>query len=329
MITSRGTVEFGALPEPGGPTHFHIMKGTGQDGSGGLDLFFGDDYNYVRQRPAQYGQAPAYGVEIGANDISTSTSVQRVWRFGTDGALTFPSGAGFGLGESGQLKTNDGTTLTLDFRDNNGRGFYTNNDGFSLRGNGDNTWKFGTNGVLTLPAGGDIVDSNGTSVLGGDTDRLVNGDFSVYLQSNGSLVIPIGDRQENESRYQGAILSENESSGIYMDVQTASPGNVYGGMRLETWNSVPIDIRTRAGGQGNDIKNWRFDSDGALTLPAGGTISYTPDDADNWNEPAVNTVQAALDELAARITALQNYEIDGGNAYTPPQGEFIIDGNGA
>jgi hypothetical protein len=164
---------------------------------------------------------------------------------------------------------------------------------------------------------------------GGDTDRLVNGDFSVYLQSNGSLVIPSGDRQENESRYQGAILSENESSHIFMDVQTDSPGNVYGGMRLETWNSVPIDIRTRAGGQGDAIKNWRFDSDGALTLPLGGTISYTPDDSDNWNEPAVNTVQAALDELAARVTALQNYEIDGGNAYTPPQGEFIIDGNGA
>jgi hypothetical protein len=103
MITSRGTVEFGALPEPGGPTHFHIMKGSGQDGSGGLDLFFGDDYNYVRQRPAQYGQDPAYGVEIGANDISTSTSVQRVWRFGTDGILTLPAG--------GDIVDSTGTSL--------------------------------------------------------------------------------------------------------------------------------------------------------------------------------------------------------------------------
>ena len=30
-----------------------------------------------------------------------------------------------------------------------------------------NTWKFGKDGILTLPAGGDIVDSTGTSVLGG------------------------------------------------------------------------------------------------------------------------------------------------------------------
>jgi len=76
-------------------------------------------------------------------------------------------------------------------------------------------------------------------------------------------------------------------------------------------------------------KVWRFDHSGDLTLPAGGTISYTPDDTDNWDDPAVNTIQAALDELAAKVTALQNFEIDGGNAYTPPQGELLIDGNGA
>jgi len=32
---------------------------------------------------------------------------------------------------------------------------------------GSNVWEFGTNGNLTLPQGGDIVDSNGDSVLGG------------------------------------------------------------------------------------------------------------------------------------------------------------------
>lgn len=88
-------------------------------------------------------------------------------------------------------------------------------------------------------------------------------------------------------------------------------------------------------------KTWRFGTDGALTLPAGGDIldsngdsvlgggSYTPDDSDNWDSPTVNTVTAALDELAARVTALENFEIDGGNAYTPAAGELIIDGNGA
>jgi hypothetical protein len=124
--------------------------------------------------------------------------------------------------------------------------------------------------ILKLPERGDIVDSTGASVLGGgsgSSSTLVNGDFVVSLQVQGSLLLPTGDYQENESRYQGAIISENESSTIYMDVQTHSQGNVYGGMRLETWNSVPIDIRTRAGGQGDDIKNWRFDSNGSITFP--------------------------------------------------------------
>ena len=108
---------------------------------------------------------------------------------------------------------------------------------------------------------------DGSPVSGGGGSTLVNGEFVVGLQVNGSLLLPTGDYQENQSRYQGAIVSENESSAIYMDVQTNSQDNVYGGMRLETWNSVPIDIRTRAGGQGDAIKNWRFDSNGSITFP--------------------------------------------------------------
>jgi hypothetical protein len=98
-------------------------------------------------------------------------SVGTFWTFNHDGSLTFPHGAGFGYGESGQLKVNDGVTLSLDFRDTSGRGFYTNGDGFSLRGDGDSTWTFGINGNLTLPAGGVIKNSDG-STYGGTTYTL-------------------------------------------------------------------------------------------------------------------------------------------------------------
>ena len=90
MSTSRGTVEFGALPEIGGTQHFHIMKGAGQDGSGGVDLYFGDDYNYVLQRADSYQGSEAYGVEIGAKDLDGGS--QHVWRFDTDGDLHIPPG---------------------------------------------------------------------------------------------------------------------------------------------------------------------------------------------------------------------------------------------
>ena len=110
-------------------------------------------------------------------------------------------------------------------------------------------------------------------------------------------------------------------------------------INLTANSSIQITVDWSNGGG----KVFEFSSNGALRLPAGGDIlnssgqsvlgggsnSYTPDDTDNWNDPTVNTIQAALDELAARVVAIQNFEIDGGNAYTPAAGETIIDGNGA
>ena len=84
METSRGSLEFGALPEPGGPSHFHIMRASGDN----ADLYFGDDFNYMLQRGPALGQTPGYGVEIGTNDNDSGS--QHVWRFETDGTLTLP-----------------------------------------------------------------------------------------------------------------------------------------------------------------------------------------------------------------------------------------------
>ena len=82
MTTDRGTVLFGNSPEcvPTLLTHFHIMK---QDASA-VDLFLGDDNNYVKLPGS--GET-AYGVEIGTNVGSAY-----IWRFGTDGVITLPSG---------------------------------------------------------------------------------------------------------------------------------------------------------------------------------------------------------------------------------------------
>ncbi len=153
-------------------------------------------------------------IEIGSNGerpliISINEGAHQ-WTFGTDGWLSFP-----GTFPSGAIGY-DEDTGTLQLARTGGVSLYTQ----------AGAWVFGSNGNLTLPANGDILDSNGNSVLGG------------------------------------------------------------------------------------------------------GSNSYAPEDEDNW-ETVPSTIQAALDELAARVTALQNYEIDGGNAFTPPQGELLIDGNGA
>jgi hypothetical protein len=84
MNTARGSLEFGAQPEEGAPTHFHIMRPAGQEGSS--DLYFGDDYNYVKLPSSSYSQQ---GVEIGS---SLNEGAVSVWRFGTDGDLVLPTG---------------------------------------------------------------------------------------------------------------------------------------------------------------------------------------------------------------------------------------------
>ena len=93
MTTDRGKLLFGNHPEIiGGPTHFHVMKNDTGTTSGDVDLYFGDDYNYVLQRGRTNGGYPGWGVEIGTrtNDDGIGTGTSYNWRFGADGNLTFP-----------------------------------------------------------------------------------------------------------------------------------------------------------------------------------------------------------------------------------------------
>lgn len=222
-------------------------------------------------------------------------------------------------------------------------------DGISVNVN-DSTWGFGTDGVLKLPAGGDIVDSTGTTVLGGAGGGLAIGDFGrgfVNTKDNGKITTSkLYNRPDNlalNNHYElsvtnGGVVTLPDGSIINGATLKTIAGNYAGitagpaspaGKDEDSWVYVDNDGAWIATKYSTTAHTWKFDNNGKLTLPTNGTISYTPDDTDNWNEPAINTIQAALDELAARVTALQNYEIDGGNAYTPAVGELLIDGYGA
>ena len=149
-------------------------------------------------------------------------------------------------------------------------------------------------------------------------------------------ILPISRTEKGTTDYnQGLYVAPGGESTSFVYV----PGNSQS-------DTVPVRI-SNGSSSGRVIinsfnKDWEFSSNGAFRLPEGGDIlnssgqsvlgggnnSYTPEDIDNWNDPTINTIQTALDELAARVTAIQNFEIDGGNAYTPAAGETITDGNG-
>lgn len=251
LDTNRGSLAIGTNMEvPGVAGHFHIAFNGSNSNPPVNDLFFGDDYNYVKLPGSELDPDNTYGVEIGTEKRNCPQNVVvdavdelvppgGVWRLFII-IEDYPNlGSLVSIGDT--VTTSWGTPITAtvtgvveavgdgDWQiqvDQDITAGFSGYDTVSF-GRSSYTWRFGTDGELTLPQGGDIVDSSGTSVLGG------------------------------------------------------------------------------------------------------GSTSYAPDDTDNWNAPTVNTISAALDELAARVTAFENYEIDGGNAYTPALGELLIDGNGA
>ena len=81
--SARGTLGLGLdLEAPGSPSHFHLAFETSNTYIPTADLFFGDDYNYLRL------VNNAQGVFIGTND--RDGGLQNEWRFTTAGNFTAP-----------------------------------------------------------------------------------------------------------------------------------------------------------------------------------------------------------------------------------------------
>ena len=140
-----------------------------------------------------------------------------------------------------------------------------------------NEWTFGADGNLTLPVGGDIRDSNGSSVLGGGGSELVNGDNTFALQSDGNVVFSgdIGGVNRGVVWDYGAEINNGTNSTVRQDnlglsVKAWTEGDG-GGANAGGANgySATVNIRTN---QGDNEKWWIFDGAGNLTLPTGGDI---------------------------------------------------------
>lgn len=264
--------------------------------------------------------------------ISVLTNDEHTFELMSDGTLEldgvpYNPGGGADLGDF----TIDGSVLEAEemtIKTNDADLIIDSDSDVVVRSSGGNhEWQFNTSGNLELPEGGDIVDHLGNSVLGGGGPGLGNISFDASGNSAG-----IYNSQGGEVIISNFSFITEEAETAYVRVPAGNSSNSL--QIVQEQGSVEIFATD---------KIWEFSSNGALRLPAGGDIlnssgqsvlgggsnTYTPDDPDDWNSPTVNTVQAALDELAAKVAALQNFEIDGGNAYTPEAGELLIDGNGA
>ena len=235
---------------------------------------------------------------------------------GQGGDIKVRAGQGIGSGNGGYLNFQAGDS-------NTGNGGYIN-----IESGQSNT--YGNGGDITICAhnGGDIKLRTHNSVTSQDW----------LFGANGATTFPTGGQIAN---YPDGVGASDNSWFVTPGGEDGNGGvsSQDGQQYIQINNNLPVEIGTSYGTENESI--WRFGRDGDLTLPEGGDIldsngdsvlgggSYTPDDSGNWNDPTVNTVAAALDELAAKVAALENFEIDGGNANTPALGELLIDGNGA
>lgn len=109
-------------------------------------------------------------------------------------------------------------------------------------------WTFETDGNLRLPPGGDIIDSNGSSVLGGGASTgqwAFDGDTAYNNSSNGLYIQP------GQGNADGSIYIPTTEEGSDLSIINNSGGAV----TLSTNN-----------------KSWTFGMDGNLTIP--GDIVY-------------------------------------------------------
>lgn len=122
-------------------------------------------------------------------------------------------------------------------------------------------WQFDANGNLKLPAGGDIVDSTGASVLGGGTsyDQSLNTTDDVTFNN----VALTGNITSG-----GMEIYTNSGSGGSIDLYTDWTGTgTTGGLDLWLLHGDGIYLKTDDGAH-----EWKFDNTGKLILPAGGDI---------------------------------------------------------
>lgn len=128
----------------------------------------------------QYNGALSVGYIAGQGTQVDIISNGLKWQFSATGVLSFPDGAQMGelYGSGFDIRANPSGYVKLD--SNSGNNYVrVDNLGIYLNSTGKQ-WTFGTDGVLSLPAGGDIRDSGGASVLG-------SGGIIFSISANGSM----------------------------------------------------------------------------------------------------------------------------------------------
>jgi hypothetical protein len=281
LVTDRGTLAIGTNMEgPGVAGHLHIAFNGSNSNPPASDLFLGDDYNYVKLPGYELNPTAQFGVEIGTNNRSLgpqNVEVYEVDELVPPGGVwrlfiiieDYPNlGSLVSVGDT--VTTSWGTPITatvtgvveavgdgdwqIQVDQDITAGFSAGPKQVSFGTSGNSyTWRFGTDGVLTLPQGS-YIDETAAPLGTAKSLDLHPGNpvyptqyLRIYPTNGGDadhLHLTSGDLTATE-----LFLGDDEQY-----VKLTNTGNV--------------EIRTGAFDYYNDTKGvWTFDSDGVLTLP--------------------------------------------------------------
>ena len=261
-----------------------VSSGVGDGYEVGSSLIWVDSITEPTKMAGVTANNPLY---VGAGDVGIVTGDYfytgntNVWNFGADGTLTVPGAItmpeetgiyspGHDLyitaGNTTGCSVPGGSTII-----SSGLGYsgVAHNGGNVTLRTGDyynKVWNFDYNGNLTLPAGGDILDSTGASVLGGagGGDRIVNGLNSLTIDGDGNIVLDGDEGAANRGLvWNWGNLNGGVNAGIRHDedgitIQSFSDNGPY------TYGS-PVNIITNPGPSQH---LWTFGTDGSLTTPS-------------------------------------------------------------
>jgi hypothetical protein len=295
LTTNRGTLAMGTDMEvPGVAQHFHIAFDGSNSNPPASDLFLGDDNNYVKLPGYELNPTSQFGVEIGTDNrnlgpqnievftVDELVPPGGVWRFFIDHEDYPNLGSSVSVGDT--VTTSWGTPITATITDvieepgnqwiiavaQDITAGFSGGDTVSFGASGlSHTWRFGTDGDLSIPPGKTIRDA-----MTGD-DLLAGGGSSTHIEYT-------DDESEYTSTidltYDFNVDVDNAHLDINGDGYWSIGSNNFDTKIFSADNALlndPLDIVVRA----ND-NNWTFRSDGDLAIPPGKTIrdAMTGDD---------------------------------------------------
>jgi hypothetical protein len=213
-------------------------------GGGSTELYLGNDFHFVKLTSDGF-------VVIKADDGVNGA----VWGFSPDGTTSIP----------GNIKSDSNINIEINLSDS------------TLR-----RWQFGEDGELTLPVGGDIVDSTGVSqtaqrVEGSWTVTAGTNTYNFTVPSDGTYTMWVKGNIPNGIITWNATLSVTNSNVPAIGYQYA--WNYTGGGSPILLTSIPDQIRGTAGTISTDATyvgstSNRFDFTIANTSGASQTVYY-------------------------------------------------------